>query len=440
MLRERPDVFDQFSGFLGTLHHQYVEESNDLLAHAGHLQATLDERSQTAENLLQLNNDLSARLNDVSARVRTLTEAKDAQLAESNSQMATLRGEMDALAQTAQGLRHRAENAESMSAARAERADAGSAPQASLTAPAGSSRAPKAQDPVVFDGSEREPAKRQRIYVEWKSKVLLKLQLEDSVFGTPKQRVLYTASCLAGAAWNMVRSKVDAICQQPDPALWPEGWTDFEDIFRCLDQSYIVVDTVEEAKREFAKLRHEGAFSHFSNFISEFIRVADEAQKTPHQQVEALKEKVSAELYNQLQGNLARPAIDDVAGWIKLFRGYASNLEEAKFRRAGGGARQGTGSGSSAPKAPAPAPAPQPAGDPMQLDALSLDALNEVLAAIGSSSDRITEEERQRRRRKQLCMYCGGGGHFVAACPAAKKAGAVKKPAGDAGPKGSGKA
>lgn len=251
--------------------------------------------------------------------------------------------------------------------------------------------------------------------------------MDHSCYAHPVDRILYVASRLQGDPWSAIKTKIGKVWRnRTDPGQWPEGWDDYEDVFDALDEVYVVVDTVEEATRDFDKLRMEGNLSNFANFIAVFNRLADDSGQTPHQRVAALKKKVSSELFSKLGTHLHadRPQIDDVPGWINLFRGYALTIDEARNHQ--NNVTVHKPASTSAPKAPA--------GDPMQLDAMlaaaTLAAMNSKTPATDAppasgtapartSSPRgpLSVAEKARRRAGNLCMYCGAVGHYAAICP-----------------------
>ena len=169
------------------------------------------------------------------------------------------------------------------------------------------------------------------------------------------------------------------------PGMWPIGIEDYRDLFATLDRMYVTVDTADIARRHFKALQQRGEFSVYSNFITEFQRLAWEARRSPAQMVEALKVKVSPAIYRHLMttARLDRPRPDDVEGWITLFQHIVTDMEDLKFKakayehrgpQAGGGSsgggRGGNNNQGSKPSTPVSATGP-PLGE-MELDRKSV--------------------------------------------------------------------
>ena len=248
--------------------------------------------------------------------------------------------------------------------------------------------------PGCFSGTAPTPELLRRDYLAWKKAARELVDAAAPELPTARDRILYVAGTLRSVAWTRVRSKVDSVSDQDDPAKWPIGWGDYDAIFRCLDRAYLPSGTATEAERRFHALRNRGKLLRFANFAAEFCRLAAEAGINPTDQVAALQHKVSAALWAQLQVNPDRPDPDDVDGWLRLFQRYDDNLVLGRARS------------DAVP------------GEPLDPDAPTASSPRPTDPGTGL----LSAAERLRRRQEQLCMYCGASGHFVADCEATRQA------------------
>ena len=380
-----------------------IHRQTAVIAQKDNVIAQKDNELTAAQTLINAN---KASLDQMGKEVGSLRASAVTAAQEFEAKTAVLRQEVAAEAQ-----RHAdAANRASLCQMRAEAAEALAESRAAARGGGGDSDRPKMADPDRFDGSELNPSKRQRAYVEWKSQVFLKLSAEHVTYASPASRIMYVGGRLGGLAWNMVRARVSQVAgNRSNPEAWPTGWSDYGDVMAVLDRTYLTVDASEEARREFEKLKQADSLSHYSNFITEFERLGGETGLSQLQLVDALRKKVATDLYAKLEYNLNRPAEDDLDGWITLFRTYSVYAEDVKQRR------QGAGGQGSHPKPPkdkgkdraVSAPPAVPAGEPMQLDAIT----------TGGPRPPLTDAEKKKRRDAGACMYCGVVGHFVMVCP-----------------------
>jgi hypothetical protein len=262
---------------------------------------------------------------------------------------------------------------------------------------------PRHPDPPVFSGDATSAESRQEEYTTWRSLCYVKLAMDEQAYLSPRSRLLYIASRLAGDAYARIRFAVDKIAISPDPAQWPDGWQDHADLFKYLDPCYITSDVAVRAANAFEELK-QGRTTPFADFIAKFCRLADDCKLSSTAKVDALRRKVNGPLQDALVPVVVRPDPDDFMKWTELFRNLSNNLADRAFR-----ARRDTGSQPIHRPAAMPAePAPQASllpADPMQLD------------RIRSHRGPISPEERERRRKNNLCLYCGAPGHYSLGCP-----------------------
>lgn len=269
---------------------------------------------------------------------------------------------------------------------------------------------PRGADPPVFKG-EPAPTRaaivaRQEEFTNWRSLLAVKLVMDRDAYPSPVDRILYTASCLGGDAYQQIRSKIDAITSNADdPSQWAEV-QDYCDILKDLNRAYITIDVTAEARRNFDILKMEpdkGPKRHYSDFITSFIKLSDLADYDDTHKVKALRDKVSRALSAALVSITDRPANDDFTGWVEMFRQLQCNIDDNLSRNNpwydSKPNRGGSGNGGGG-------------GDPMDL------------SKIGEGPrPPLTDDERHRRRQENLCMYCGRSGHYFINCRARKAAG-----------------
>jgi dipeptidase len=68
----------------------------------------------------------------------------------------------------------------------------------------------------------------------------------------------------------------------------------------------------------------------YSNFIARFIILAAKCGKTAEQKIEALRQRVSDELANEVTHRSNKPAKEDFKAWFKLYNAIYNNLQDEK--------------------------------------------------------------------------------------------------------------
>lgn len=327
-MAESEAIQGEFKRFFAMVHGQYTAHlaaalaTTKAAAESRHQEIVTELRTEANQKGMETET-LRTQLRGMQETLNSSALNYSGQLGELRQQVAGQAQEIARLGTRNTQLQTRAESAESLAAAR-DANGSGALSHRSKTA-----------DPDHFDASEVDPSKRQRIYWEWRSKVVLKLGMDHFAYPAAADRIGYIATRLKGEAWESIHERIEhVVANRNDPGTWPEGWTDYLQVLQEMDMTYMVVNAKEEAKLDFNRLRQEGRWSHFSNFITEFIRLATKAAIVPQQQVVALQEKVTTELYNKAQG-VDQPADGDVSGWIQRYRAYAALMDQSKWRRAG---------------------------------------------------------------------------------------------------------
>ncbi|KAK4156590.1 hypothetical protein C8A00DRAFT_30558 [Chaetomidium leptoderma] len=121
--------------------------------------------------------------------------------------------------------------------------------------------------------------------------------------------------------------------------------------------------------------------------------------------VRQFREKLSQEMRKVIAYQIATPAKDDFAAWVKMAHTLAVNLEsEENMRKMGNSYQSGNASGNDSGKQAR-------ADDPMGLDAMRI------------NMTRIPQAERERRYNEGLCYNCAQSGHNARDCTNATKTG-----------------
>jgi hypothetical protein len=271
---------------------------------------------------------------------------------------------------------------------------------ASKTAPSASLRR-ISDDPEKFGGTEKDIAKRQQQYVNWRSQIQRSFGMDQHVFNTEFRRIQHIASLLTDDAYELFREDFEAITENAtNPSLWT--WQKHTEVFITLNTQYATLDLSRQAKIDFDKLWMTN--KPFQNFIAEFNKLALKAGKTNLQKVEALKLKVSQELSDASTNKDNKPAADDFTGWCTRFHGIYQDLQEKAHLDALRQNRLGPRSNPRNPepqaeKTTATAPRTPGYGDPMVLDARQQ-----------------PRPSREQCIQQGLCFYCKKPGHSKSAC------------------------
>ena len=264
------------------------------------------------------------------------------------------------------------------------------------------------KDPPPFDGEEKEMKKRQQAYVNWKSQLKLCFAQDSAQFSSEKVKILHAVGLVRGEAYNNNSAIFDYMTSHPDDvACWT--CTTSAALFTCLDRQYETLDLKLDAGIDFDQLFQRKI--PFPNFIAKFETLAYQCGKTDEQRVDALKKKISQELAEKLATLENPPAANDYRSWVKKCRVFYDNIRVYEHNQLGK-------TGPSRPRIYDPSPRPSPqissAGDPMELDRISL--------------SRMSEEDCEYCRAHNLCFYCKGQGYGIDNCE--KKADADSRSAG----------
>ncbi|RYP19667.1 hypothetical protein DL765_003260 [Monosporascus sp. GIB2] len=160
-------------------------------------------------------------------------------------------------------------------------------------------------EPPIFKGDAKDAMVRQKEYTNWRS---------------------------LGDTYSRVREKVDKVAAKLlNTGVWSHSWRDVSDMLLFLDQVYITVDVLAQAHRDFQAL--EQGSTAFADFISSFIRLADQSRQPPALRVIALQQKVNGALQKALVPQVQRLNPEDDKAWIQLFRDLFNNIANRAFRK-----------------------------------------------------------------------------------------------------------
>jgi len=274
---------------------------------------------------------------------------------------------------------------------------------------AGSRR--QSQDPEKFGGTEKDIAKRQQQYVNWRSQINRCFGVDRHIFDTEYRKIQHISGLLKDDAYDRTREYFDTVTEYPDdPEYW--HWKTATEVFWALNDQYETMDLSQQASQDFDDLWMTN--KPFQNFLAEFERLAHKCGKTQEQKVEALRVKVSQEVSDELAHQINVPVKSNFKGWADLCQKAYNSLENKKHvdklraARPGGHRQQQNinrqqNSGTRA--APSPAVPDHNTGDPMMLDAI-----------------RLPRPSREQCQALDLCFYCKKPGHRKDDCEERKQA------------------
>jgi hypothetical protein len=261
------------------------------------------------------------------------------------------------------------------------------------------------KDPNAFSGTEKNIAKRQEEYVNWRSQINRCFTVDNHIFNSEFRKIQHIAGLLVSEALDLTREHFNTITEHPgDSELW--YWQTTEAVFASLNHQYETVDLTREANLKFDTLKMKSR--QFQDFIAEFNSLATRCKKTTEQKIDALRLKVSQELSDAVT-HRDQPNRTDYEGWCKLYQKVYDNLQDQShynmLRIGQQTFRIPRNPDRNQDRTPqiSPSPTPQAYDDPMQLDAMKR---------------RPTRDE---CTQKNLCFYCRKPGHRRDQCEEKKR-------------------
>jgi hypothetical protein len=260
------------------------------------------------------------------------------------------------------------------------------------------------EDPEKFSGMEKDIAKRQQQYVNWRSQINRCFGVDRDVFNTEYRKIQHISGLLKDDAYDMNRDHFDTVTEHPDdPEYW--HWKTAAQVFKALNIQYETLDLSQQASQAFDNLWMTN--KPFQNFLADFNRLAAKCGKTQEQKVEALRLKVSQELSDEIAHRGDRPGKADFAKWAEMCQQIYNNLEEQKhvdrLRNSRLNPNRQQPRSTSHAQRPESSP-PAPTSDPMVLDVTRLRPTREQCMQHG------------------LCFYCKKPGHSKDECEEKKRA------------------
>jgi hypothetical protein len=226
----------------------------------------------------------------------------------------------------------------------------------------------------------------------WWSQVLLFLTINNTVYTTARERVLYVCSRIRSPAYQHIEAMVDTL---QGTSIAPE-LDNFEAFYERIQLLFGPVDRQGDAERAIRELKQKKGMS-VEAYAAEFRRWSgitgwDERALQSHF-TEGLQEEVRVHMI----GKAIPKNLDE------LIR-TASEVDSAlRFIRHG--KSKAHPGGNPAATSPITAPAPATLTDP---NAMDLSRMN--------IPGRMSTEERERRRTKGLCFKCGKSKHSAKDC------------------------
>jgi hypothetical protein len=291
-------------------------------------------------------------------------------------------------------------------------------------APAGAIRR-KTKDPEKFTGKEKDVAKRQEAYEEFRSHCHRMFAMDRNYWTDDWDRIEHLANLLGGDAFSNNQWAFDAICEAGnDPEKWPTGWHSLEAVWIILDSQYITQDLARRALLKYDNCAQRKR--PFGDFIAEFKSLASKCEKTGSQMVSDLRLKVSSEINEVAKHRPGKPKSPDaILEWIAWYQEIYDELEDAvhydKMRETKGSNFRLERPESSrinhrnlqTTTALTPAPKPEATGDPMDLDVAKHSRYPQP--SLGQGRNRISPGDIM---KFNLCRYCKEEGHYIRDCPA----------------------
>jgi hypothetical protein len=289
------------------------------------------------------------------------------------------------------------------------------------------------KDPDPFDASEKDTAKRQEQYTDWRTAIVRTFTIDEEHFATEFRKIQHIAGLLKGDAYRLFEPQLHLYNEHPhDPELW--HWKTYTSLLHDLNLQYETHDLTRAAAIEFDNWKMRG--KSYPNFIARFITLAAKCGKTAEQKVEALRQRVSDELANEVTHRPNKPARGDFEAWSKLYGAIYDDLQDEKHINQ---LRKNAGMATTRPHGfqnmqivqnTTPATAND---DPMQLDSRNQHYNSSPQSPrpqpqprlrsyqtqnISPNANASKEKIRAHRRTNNLCFYCGDANHQVQNCPA----------------------
>lgn len=245
--------------------------------------------------------------------------------------------------------------------------------------------------PTAFSGTETDSAKRTSEFNNWRTLVTARFAASPHEYGTELAKIMYAAALLKDTAAAGVHTGVtNIIANRADNETWQ--WKTVTEFIDSLAKKYANIDLVADAERKLRKLSQQGKYARFTDFLTEFTTLCDQAGWDDTTRVRAFREKLSQAMRDMVKPQINLPARDAWDEWVKMAQILATNLENEEHFRKGGDYHSGGNQGG----------APRRDPEAMEVDKMAL--------------NKISTAERERRYNQGLCFKCGRAGHISKEC------------------------
>jgi hypothetical protein len=142
------------------------------------------------------------------------------------------------------------------------------------------------KNPDSFDASEKNIAKRQKQYTNWRTAIVRTFTINEKHFTIESRKIQHIAGLLKKDAYRLFELQLYFYNEHfHDPELW--HWKTYTFLFYDLNLQYKTHDFTRAAAIEFDNWKMKGKF--YPNFIARFITLAAKYSKTAEQKIEALR-------------------------------------------------------------------------------------------------------------------------------------------------------
>lgn len=263
--------------------------------------------------------------------------------------------------------------------------------------------------PEKFTGEDSSTEKRTTRFQAWESQVADRWAMQPREFDKEYKKILYIGAMLSGAAHASVYDGMKKVRENREtPTEWE--WPTAEALLTELRTRYMTYDTVTGALSKLGRLKQEGQWAKWADFITEYTRLTAMCKYDKASRVRELRRKMSKGMKDAVKVQLTLPEDDDWEGWVKACQTLATNAERTEDHQ--GVTQGGHNGGGNKNKDP----------DAMDLDAIQM--------------SRMSDYERQRRLAEGLCLKCGQAGHVVKYCKNPRNNGSNREGRGGRGQRG----
>lgn len=256
-------------------------------------------------------------------------------------------------------------------------------------------RPPKVSDPEDYHGSRVK-------YEAFLKQCALKFGSDVATYGNDQAKIVYAASRLRGAAFEVVKSHIN-----DNGTTTFTNWAAFTS---ALANAFEDPDKKMSADRELRKLKQGNKTA--SAYHAEYLQWATVLDLDEWTKIIRFRDGLNREVKNLLATQPNPPAVFDE--YVRLVIKLDNNHRALKQETESPSPPQpnpSKGSGSSKPPVKPQGPStPKTTSTGTQPGPMDT-------SAGGTRFKKLDDKEKKRRRDNNLCIYCGGPDHFAANCP-----------------------